>query len=72
MPGLITRSSSSSSTSSRNNRSAYSASSSQHVPEDYPALNFPGYSEKPADELLEPIAVVGMGKLIISLIMYSS
>lgn len=31
-------------------------------PEDYPAVNFPGYSEKPLNEQLEPIAVIGMGK----------
>ncbi|KAH8698986.1 putative polyketide synthase [Talaromyces proteolyticus] len=30
-------------------------------PMDYPAVNFPGYSEKPLNEQLEPIAVVGMG-----------
>ncbi len=29
---------------------------------EYPALSFPGYSEKPLGEQLEPIAVVGMGK----------
>ncbi|KAK8062454.1 hypothetical protein PG997_014551 [Apiospora hydei] len=29
--------------------------------DDYPALSFPGYAEKPLDEQLEPIAVVGMG-----------
>lgn len=27
----------------------------------YPALSFPGYNERPLDEQLEPIAVVGMG-----------
>lgn len=30
---------------------------------EYPAVNFPGYSEKPLSEQLEPIAVVGMGTL---------
>lgn len=30
---------------------------------DYPALPFPGYTEKPLNEQLEPIAVVGMGKI---------
>ncbi|KAK8029899.1 polyketide synthase [Apiospora rasikravindrae] len=29
--------------------------------DEYPALSFPGYAEKPLDEQLEPIAVVGMG-----------
>ncbi|KAI9730793.1 MAG: hypothetical protein M1818_008073 [Claussenomyces sp. TS43310] len=29
--------------------------------EDYPALSFPGYAEKPLEEQLEPIAVIGMG-----------
>ncbi|TVY54903.1 Reducing polyketide synthase DEP5 [Lachnellula cervina] len=28
---------------------------------DYPAVSFPGYAEKPLDEQLEPIAVIGMG-----------
>lgn len=31
--------------------------------DDYPALSFPGYTEKPLNEQLEPIAVVGMGKI---------
>lgn len=30
---------------------------------EYPALLFPGYSEKPLSEQLEPIAVIGMGTL---------
>lgn len=29
---------------------------------DYPAVSFPGYAEKPLDEQLEPIAVIGMGE----------
>ena len=29
---------------------------------DYVALDFEGYAEKPLSEQLEPIAVVGMGK----------
>lgn len=28
---------------------------------EYPALLFPGYSEKPLSEQLEPLAVIGMG-----------
>ena len=31
--------------------------------DEYPALSFPGYAEKPLTEQLEPIAVVGMGKI---------
>ena len=31
--------------------------------DDYPALSFPGYTEKPLTDQLEPIAVVGMGKI---------
>lgn len=30
---------------------------------EYPALSFPGYSEKPLSEQLEPLAVVGLGML---------
>ncbi|KAF7524694.1 hypothetical protein G7054_g11326 [Neopestalotiopsis clavispora] len=37
---------------------ASSAGSEDH---EYPAASFPGYAEKPLDEQLEPIAVVGMG-----------
>ncbi|KAH8195328.1 hypothetical protein TruAng_010496 [Truncatella angustata] len=37
---------------------ASSAGSEDH---EYPAISFPGYAEKPLDEQLEPIAVVGMG-----------
>ena len=33
--------------------------------ENYPALSFPDYAEKPLVEQLEPIAVVGMGKSLI-------
>ena len=29
----------------------------------YPAVRFPGYSEKPLSDQLEPIAVVGIGRL---------
>ncbi|EED18128.1 polyketide synthase, putative [Talaromyces stipitatus ATCC 10500] len=39
-----------------------SSSESEIVdPMDYPAVSIPGYSEKPLNEQLEPIAVVGMG-----------
>ena len=30
----------------------------------YPAAAFPGYAEKPLNEQLEPIAVVGMGECL--------
>lgn len=43
--------------------SASSAGSSVHVgSDDYVAKSFPDYSEKPLDEQLEPIAVVGIGE----------
>ncbi len=38
----------------------------------YPALSFPGYTEKPLTEQLEPIAVVGMGKIQRSLLILLS
>ena len=60
MPGLLRTSSSSSQDSFEYSRgSSHKAS----IREDYPALSFPGYAEKPLDEQLEPIAVVGMGEL---------
>ena len=41
-----------------------SAHGSQIIGNDeYPALSFPGYAEKPLTEQLEPIAVIGMGKI---------
>lgn len=55
MPGIIV-SSSSSSASFEESLSGLTAS------QDYAANSFPGYAEKPLDEQLEPIAVVGMGK----------
>jgi len=33
--------------------------------DNYPALSFPGYAEKPLAEQLEPIAVVGMGTIVL-------
>jgi hypothetical protein len=30
--------------------------------DEYPAISFPGYAEKPIKDQLEPIAVIGMGK----------
>ncbi len=35
--------------------------------DNYPALSFPDYAEKPLTEQLEPIAVIGMGKIDCSL-----
>ncbi|KAI0886565.1 KR domain-containing protein [Annulohypoxylon maeteangense] len=71
MPAL-TRSPSSSSGSSYDERptashelptpdTAASSASSSMGADEYPALSFPGYAEKPLDEQLEPIAVIGMG-----------
>jgi hypothetical protein len=40
------------------------AGPNQHLREDYPAASIPGYAEKPLNEQLEPIAVVGMGALL--------
>ncbi|KAI0132735.1 KR domain-containing protein [Xylariales sp. AK1849] len=58
MPGLIveSRTSSEGPHASRQGSSRNSA-----VEDDYQATSFPGYAEKPLDEQLEPIAVVGMG-----------
>lgn len=59
MPGLLETPSSSHSSSKDEGENA---SGNMHARPDYPAINFPGYSEKPLDEQLEPIAVVGMGE----------
>ncbi|KAM0813112.1 putative KR domain-containing protein [Seiridium cardinale] len=56
MPGLVI----SSGSSSKDSDAAHSPGDSI-APEDYPAMSFPGYAERPLDEQLEPIAVVGMG-----------
>ncbi|TVY85299.1 Reducing polyketide synthase DEP5 [Lachnellula suecica] len=53
MPGVL-RTSRSSSEDSRSSRKSSDNG-------EYPALSFPDYAEKPLDEQLEPIAVVGMG-----------
>lgn len=58
MPGLLRTASNSSA--SEGDTPATSVKSS--VNGDYPAVTFPGYAEKPLDEQLEPIAVVGMGE----------
>ena len=61
MPHFIESSSSGSSDAESSPKSAFDA---QHVVGDaeYAAASFPGYSEAPLSEQLEPIAVVGMGK----------
>ncbi|KAI1381386.1 putative polyketide synthase [Hypoxylon crocopeplum] len=58
MPAML-RSSSASSSASDGDTPGTSVGSS--VNGEYPAVTFPDYSEKPLDEQLEPIAVVGMG-----------
>ncbi|KAI0442997.1 KR domain-containing protein [Xylaria telfairii] len=62
MPGVLKTagSSSPSSSSSSGDNLGYHGLGS-HIRDAYPATSFPGYSEKPLDEQLEPIAVVGMG-----------
>lgn len=60
MPGLITGSRSSSEGPRANEQGS---SRNSVVEDDYVATSFPGYAEKPLEEQLEPIAVVGMGKL---------
>ncbi|KAH8890708.1 KR domain-containing protein [Thozetella sp. PMI_491] len=58
MPGRL-RSSRSSSTMERSHGTRPSSVDSTF--DDYPALSFPGYAEKPLKDQLEPIAVIGMG-----------
>jgi hypothetical protein len=61
MPGIILESSSSASSSS--NGSGWTENNNGFVADDeYPAIDFQGYAEKPLSEQLTPIAVVGMGK----------
>ncbi|KAI2617417.1 putative polyketide synthase [Hypoxylon sp. NC1633] len=58
MPSIL-RTASSSSSGSDGDTPGTSVGSSESG--DYPAVTFPDYAEKPLDEQLEPIAVVGMG-----------
>ena len=60
MPFIRDSSSSSSSDVESNNNLAFGA---QHMVDDanYAGASFPGSSEKPLSEQLEPIAVIGMG-----------
>lgn len=64
MPSLL-RAASSSPSASEGDTPGTSVGSSVNgdVTSDYPAVTFPDYAEKPLDEQLEPIAVIGMGKL---------
>ncbi|KAK4452526.1 putative polyketide synthase [Podospora aff. communis PSN243] len=59
MPGLL-KLTSSGATSSQDSGSDLGHEDGPIV-DDYPAASFPGYSEKPLSENLEPIAVIGMG-----------
>ncbi|KFA49089.1 hypothetical protein S40293_07096 [Stachybotrys chartarum IBT 40293] len=68
MPGLVRTPSTSSASGSGPDDNLHNVTSPSSVGssvdgdrESYAAANFPGYSEKPLDEQLEPIAVVGMG-----------
>ncbi|KAL8857761.1 MAG: hypothetical protein Q9178_005661 [Gyalolechia marmorata] len=55
------RDNSSSSSSSPERRNNYAAGTHIVQDDEYPAVSFPGYHEKPLSDQLEPIAVVGMG-----------
>ncbi|KAI5867271.1 KR domain-containing protein [Durotheca rogersii] len=57
MPSLILESR----PSSKDSRGSRGSSRNSVVEDNYRASYFPGYSEKPLDEQLEPIAVIGMG-----------
>ena len=63
MPGLvdITKSSSSSSDGFVDTEPRLETSSQAGQHDEYAAASYPGYSEKPLDDQLEPIAVIGMG-----------
>ena len=63
MPSLIKQYRSSSSSERSSSSEGGEAGNAQVIDDgDYPGLSFPGYTEKPLGEQLEPIAVVGMGK----------
>ncbi|ROV93464.1 hypothetical protein VPNG_09630 [Cytospora leucostoma] len=62
MPGrLRTSRSSSTSQGERSDGTGMSSVNSMFDIDDYPAISFPGYAEKPLKDQLEPIAVIGMG-----------
>ena len=64
MPGVTigSRSSSEGPSGDKPTSNPSGSSESSLMDEDYAAASFPGYSEKPLEEQLEPIAVIGMGK----------
>lgn len=61
MPFIRDASSSSSSSSSPERRNNHADGIHIVYDDEYPAVSFPGYHEKPLSQQLEPIAVVGMG-----------
>ncbi|EFQ35948.1 KR domain-containing protein [Colletotrichum graminicola] len=62
MPGILKSTSSSSRSSEQGDSDGSRAAPERsYLRDDYPAASTPNYSEKPLDEQLEPIAVVGMG-----------
>jgi len=63
MPGLLRAASPSLSSDGNDNQAGWTPPTSDDG-RHYPATSFPGYSEKPLNEQLEPIAVVGMGELL--------
>ena len=65
MPGLLRDgfSSSSSESGSFTENGAWAGIESSKKDAPYVAASYPGYSEKPLAEQLEPIAVCGMGKV---------
>lgn len=63
MPGLLRAASTSSSSGDNDNPPGWTPPTSDDGGH-YLAASFPGYSEKPLNEQLEPIAVVGMGECL--------
>ena len=63
MPGLLRTSGSSSSSDDNLNGldNVLGNTWQQGDGDEYPAVSFPGYAEKPLEQQLEPIAVIGMG-----------
>jgi hypothetical protein len=63
MPGVLKDnfSSSSSETGSFTDNGLSGGAETSYKDGSYPAASYPGYSEKPLNEQLEPIAVCGMG-----------
>lgn len=46
------------------------SSRSSILQDDYPTFSIPGYTEKPLEDQLEPIAVVGMGESLSLVILF--